>query len=58
MDIKEYNKVQVVIFKKYKLIENKRFSMACEIIARYREINNTYYFIKCCIKDLKNNKII
>ena len=58
MSLKEYNKLQVALFKRYNLMSNDKFTQACEIIAKYRELNNTFSFLYNVIYELKKEHII
>jgi hypothetical protein len=58
MELKQYNSLQVKLFKKYNLFGKPDFFQACQIIAKYRECNNTLYFAKAVITELKRADII
>lgn len=58
MSLKEYNQLQVAIFKRYNLTSNDKFIQACKIISKYRECNNTFIFLYNVIHELKKKNII
>jgi hypothetical protein len=58
MSLKEYNQIQVAIFKRYSLTESDRFIQACQIISKYRSLNNTFTFLYATIHELRKNNII
>ena len=58
MSLKEYNQLQVVLFKRYNLTSNDKFIQACQIIAKYRELNNQFTFLYNVIHELKEENII
>jgi len=58
MSLKEYNQIQVVLFKRYNLTSSDKFTQACQIISKYRECNNTFSFLYNVIHELKQENII
>jgi hypothetical protein len=58
MSLKEYNNIQVILFKKYNLTESDRFIQACQIISKYRSLNNTFTFLYNAMHELKKEHII
>lgn len=58
MSLKEYNNIQVVLFKRYNLTKSNNFIQACQIISKYRELNNTFSFLYATIHELKKEHII
>lgn len=58
MSLKEYNQIQVAIFQRYNLPESDKFIQACQIISKYRELNNTFTFLYNTMHELKKEKLI
>lgn len=58
MGLKEYNLYQVRIFKRYNLTENDKFILACQIISKYRNLNNTFTFLYNAVHELRKEKLI
>ena len=58
MSLKEYNQLQVVLFKRYNLTSSDKFIQACKIISKYRECNNTFTFLYNVVHDLKKEHIV